>query len=115
MSYYHYEMDADAPDTRTPAEKQRQYEEFQAAWANATDLFRRGAKEGWTEERGWGERLPDVRKGRVWTSIDELAEYLAGEWRFWARNEPTPEDRKVIARTAREMWVSRVSERVVPS
>lgn len=114
MTYAPYEMSADSPDTRSPALRQAQRAEFHETMARAQALHTRGRTEGWTEERQWGERLPDVRTGRQWASAAELADYLASQWTYWNGKAPAEHDREKIDRTAQAMWASRASERVVP-
>jgi hypothetical protein len=115
MTYAPYEMSDDSPDLRSPELRQAQRADFDHAMRSARALDTRGRVERWTEERQWSERLPDVRKGRQWKSAEELADYLASEWHFWNGKAPTDTDRAKIERTARAMWASRASERVVPT
>jgi hypothetical protein len=114
MTYAPYEMSDDSPDLRSPALRQAQRAEFHDALATAHALNVRGKAEGWSEERRWGERLPQVRRGRQWTSAAELGDYLAEQWAYWNGRAPTEHDRAKIDRTAHAMWASRASERVVP-
>jgi hypothetical protein len=113
MTYAPYEMNETSPDLRSADLKREQRAEFHDTMARARTLQSRERAEGWTEERRWGERLPDVRKGRQWTSPGELADYLASEWHFWNGKAPSEQDRKKIDRTAQAMWTSRQVERIV--
>jgi hypothetical protein len=113
MTYAPYEMSDDSPDLRSPELKREQRADYDRAMARARDVQSRERAERWSPERSWGERLPGAR--RQWASAEDLATYLASEWQYHNAKAPTPEQREAIERTARAMWTSRESERVVPA